>query len=123
MSDSLNQTKDSYSTGCECASFSPMIGDLPIMPRHKRTPSYCLSEAVDSCFKNYYDSLKGMSPAPNLYSLVIKEFERPLIERTLMFVSGNQLRASEILGINRNTLRKKIKELDIDIDKLMSLKK
>lgn len=91
------------------------IGNLPIMPRQKRTPTYCLSEAVDSCFSHYYDSLKGMSPAPNLYSLVLEEFERPLLERTLKFVGGNQLRAAEILGLNRNTLRKKIKHLEIDV--------
>lgn len=108
---------------CGCSSFSGEIGHLPIMPRQKRTPSYCLSEAVDSCFKNYYKNLKGMTPAPNLYSLVLKEFERPLIERTLIFVGGNQLRAAEILGLNRNTLRKKIKELEIDINSLTNKNK
>ncbi|MCP4354947.1 MAG: hypothetical protein GY793_04810 [Proteobacteria bacterium] len=118
MSESAKKVKDN-DQDCGCASFSPEIGNLPIMPRQKRTPSYCLSEAVDCCFRHYYESLKGMSPAPDLYSLVLKEFERPLIERTLKFVGGNQLRASDILGINRNTLRKKIKELGINIESLM----
>ena len=118
MSEHVKNTNE-HTQGCGCASFSPKIGNLPIMPRQKRTPSYCLSEAVDCCFKHYYDSLKGMSPAPDLYSLVLKEFERPLLERTLKFVGGNQLRASDILGINRNTLRKKIKDLEIDIDSLI----
>lgn len=111
MSEQQMQTGSSCRVICD----ERDIGNLPIMPRQKRTPTYCLSEAVDSCFRHYYDSLKGMSPAPNLYSLVLEEFERPLLERTLKFVGGNQLRAAEILGLNRNTLRKKIKQLEIDV--------
>lgn len=113
MSEQQMQTGSSCRVVCD----ERDIGNLPIMPRQKRTPTYCLSEAVDSCFRHYYESLKGMSPAPNLYSLVLEEFERPLLERTLKFVGGNQLRAAEILGLNRNTLRKKIKQLDIDVTK------
>ena len=107
--------KTSVGSSCRVVCDEREIGNLPIMPKHKRTPTYCLSDAVDSCFSHYYDSLKGMSPAPNLYHLVLEEFERPLLERTLKFVKGNQLRAAEILGLNRNTLRKKIKQLDIDV--------
>ena len=111
-------------TVSECTEASNMcsadIGSLPI-PRKKRTPVYCLSDAVDSCFKNYYDNLKGMTPAPNLYETVLEEIERPLIVRTLQFVNGNQVRAAEILGLNRNTLRKKIKSLDKTIQALTTL--
>jgi two-component system nitrogen regulation response regulator GlnG len=53
----------------------------------------------------------------NLYSLVIERVERPLIELTLKTTRGNQIRAAQILGINRNTLRKKIAELNIVLKK------
>ncbi|MED5565340.1 MAG: helix-turn-helix domain-containing protein, partial [Pseudomonadota bacterium] len=46
---------------------------------------------------------------------VLREVERPLIELSLEATRGNQLRAADLLGINRNTLRKKIRELGIDI--------
>ncbi len=52
-------------------------------------------------------------PAPGLHHRMVAELERPLIETTLAATHGNQLRAAEILGLNRNTLRKKIRDLDI----------
>jgi DNA-binding protein Fis len=62
--------------------------------------------------KNYIEGLsegKGF----NLYDIIISEVERALISSVLKETKGNQLRASRILGINRNTLRKKIKHLKI----------
>jgi two-component system nitrogen regulation response regulator GlnG len=53
----------------------------------------------------------------NLHALVIGQVERPLIELTLEFTGGNQLKAADLLGINRNTLRKKITELGISVKK------
>jgi len=49
----------------------------------------------------------------NLYAMVLEQVERPLINIILQQTRGNQVRSAEILGINRNTLRKKIKELGI----------
>jgi len=49
----------------------------------------------------------------NLYAMVLEQVERPLINIILQQTRGNQVRSAEILGINRNTLRKKIKELRI----------
>jgi two-component system, NtrC family, nitrogen regulation response regulator GlnG len=52
---------------------------------------------------------------PDLYARMIRQVEKPLIMQVLAYTRGNQIRAAEILGLNRNTLRKKIRELDIDV--------
>ena len=50
-----------------------------------------------------------------IYQHVLREVERPLITGVLAATKGNQLRAADMLGLNRNTLRKKIRELDIQL--------
>jgi len=59
-------------------------------------------------------------PPPGLYDRILPLLERPLIEMTLTATGGNQVKAAYILGINRNTLRKKINELQIDVDQFSS---
>jgi two-component system, NtrC family, nitrogen regulation response regulator GlnG len=71
-----------------------------------------LEEIIHHKLEDYFQRTKGVD-VDNLYSLVIERVERPLIELTLRKTGGNQIRAAEILGINRNTLRKKISELHI----------
>ncbi|MFC1703189.1 helix-turn-helix domain-containing protein [Candidatus Omnitrophota bacterium] len=69
------------------------------------------------------ESIKGLddffikSKRNELYKFVIEMVEKPLIERVLERTDGNQLKAARILGINRNTLRAKIKRLGIDVEK------
>ena len=58
-----------------------------------------------------------MLPAAGLYNRILREVELPLIMQTLQVTRGNQVKASEVLGLNRNTLRKKIRELGIPIIK------
>ena len=72
-----------------------------------------LSLSVETHIKRYFDALNGDMPPPGLYGRVLREVEEPLIVATLAITRGNQLRAADILGLNRNTLRKKIKELNI----------
>jgi two-component system nitrogen regulation response regulator GlnG len=72
-----------------------------------------LSASVDVHIRRYFDALKGSMPAPGLYGRILREVEHPLIVATLEITRGNQLRAADILGLNRNTLRKKIKDLNI----------
>jgi len=74
-----------------------------------------LSGAVARHVDRYFSSYDGDLPPPGVYARVLEEFERPLIARALQATRGNQLRAADILGLNRNTLRKKIRELDIHI--------
>jgi two-component system nitrogen regulation response regulator GlnG len=54
-------------------------------------------------------------PPPGLYDRIIKEIERPLLTLSLGATRGNQIKASKLLGLNRNTLRKKLRELDIRV--------
>ena len=61
---------------------------------------------------NYFDSLNGQKPG-DLYELVLGQVEEPLFNAVMKYAKGNQSRASEILGINRGTLRKKLKTYSI----------
>ena len=63
--------------------------------------------------KRYFATLKGEAPAAGLHKRIVSEVERPLIEAALYFTKGNQIKAAHILGLNRNTLRKKIRDLNI----------
>ncbi len=68
---------------------------------------------LETQFGNYFAAHKGAHPARGLYERVLARLEKPLITQTLRATGGNQKAAAEILGINRNTLRKKIRALNI----------
>ena len=73
-----------------------------------------LSSLIDHYFKRSKDKLLNNNNK-NIYSVIIEKVEKSLIENILDYTNGNQLKASEILGLNRNTLRKKIGDLSIDL--------
>jgi two-component system nitrogen regulation response regulator GlnG len=72
-----------------------------------------LSTSVETHVKRYFDLHGDVLPPPGLYNRIMREVELPLIALSLSATRGNQIKTAELLGINRNTLRKKIKELDI----------
>jgi Fis family transcriptional regulator len=72
-----------------------------------------LCRHVAAVIDNYFENLDGHKVC-DLYRLVISEVERPLLQRVLHHAGGNQTRAAEILGINRATLRKKLRQHGID---------
>jgi len=75
------------------------------VPNGNSVPLRSLTEqALDS----YFASLNGHAPG-HLYDLVLREVEEPLFKAVLDYAEGNQSRAADILGINRGTLRKKLK--------------
>ncbi|MCG8545600.1 MAG: nitrogen regulation protein NR(I) [Alphaproteobacteria bacterium] len=74
-----------------------------------------LAEAVERHLRAYFDAHEGALPASGLYDRVLREVERPLIQLSLEATRGNQVRSAQLLGLNRNTLRKKIRELDITV--------
>ena len=80
-------------------------------------PVGSLSASVEKNLSQYFDLHKNSFPPSGLYNRVIHEVERPLILKTLSLTNGNQIKASELLGLNRNTLRKKISYLDIQYKK------
>jgi len=63
-------------------------------------------------------SINDNSSQMNVYEDFIKTVEKPLIENILNYTRGNQIKASSILGLNRNTLRKKISELGVTVRKV-----
>jgi two-component system nitrogen regulation response regulator GlnG len=74
-----------------------------------------LSQVVEERLEAYFGAHAGALPAAGLYDRVLREIERPLISLTLQATRGNQVKAAEVLGLNRNTLRKKIRDLDISV--------
>ena len=68
-----------------------------------------LSSLTDECLASYFENLNGHKPG-DLYQLVMGEVEKPLFRAVLTYTKGNQSEAAEILGINRGTLRKKLKD-------------
>ncbi|MCH1476297.1 MAG: nitrogen regulation protein NR(I) [Alphaproteobacteria bacterium] len=72
-----------------------------------------LADAVDQHVRRYFGTLEGATPPAGLHARILREVEYPLIVATLEVTRGNQVKAAEILGINRNTLRKRIRELGI----------
>ena len=73
-----------------------------------------LSNIIDSYFSNNFNKLLKVNNK-NIHSDIISEVERSIIQNVLIITKGNQLKASEMLGLNRNTLRKKIGDLNINI--------
>ena len=71
--------------------------------------SISLSDAVKHSIETYFKDLEG-EPAHGVYSMVVESVEKTLIEEVLKRTEGNQSEAAEMLGINRNTLRTKMKK-------------
>lgn len=68
-----------------------------------------LRDCVEDAMENYFRHLEG-HPTNDLYRMVLAELEEPLFRAVLQYTGGNQSKASELLGINRGTLRKKLKQ-------------
>lgn len=86
--------------------------DIPLSLPQQRLG---LSGMVENFLKEYFSAHQGLTPTSGLYDRIIREVERPLLRLTLKSVACNQKKAAEILGINRNTLRKKISDLNINL--------
>jgi len=93
-----------------------VLGSQPaIEPLTGGRDSEKLSASIAKHLKRYFDLHGGQLPPPGLYQRILREVELPLIEIALDATGGNQAKCADLLGINRNTLRKKITDLDIRV--------
>jgi two-component system nitrogen regulation response regulator GlnG len=92
--------------------------DVPDSPIDKVSPrggSLTIAQAVEENMRTYFAGFGDNLPPPGLYDRVLTEMEYPLILAALTATRGNQIKAADLLGLNRNTLRKKIRELGVSV--------
>jgi len=80
--------------------------------KHERL-SECVSRVLNHYFKDMENHFNG-----DLYELITSEVEKPLVEKVMIYTKNNQSNAASILGISRGTLRKKIKQYNINTEKV-----
>lgn len=88
------------------------VTDSADMQHNLRAPSeptQTLRDSVEKALQNYFDHLDGQ-PVVDLYDMVLSEVEAPLLETVMKYTRDNQTKASVVLGLNRGTLRKKLKQ-------------
>jgi two-component system, NtrC family, nitrogen regulation response regulator GlnG len=99
-----------------------VLGNQPAMePLRGGGEGEKLSASVARHLKRYFDLHGGSLPPAGVYTRILREVELPLIEIALDATAGNQAKCADLLGINRNTLRKKITELDIRVTRRRKL--
>lgn len=99
---SNDYSSDAYSS----ESYSHLVGTLA--DPATSSPPQPLREVVETAMRRYFEHLDG-SQATDLYAMVMAEVEAPLLACVLEHTDGNQTRAADVLGLNRGTLRKKLK--------------
>ena len=95
------------------AELADAAGGLDPVPVHGAPEP--LAQAVERHIRQFLAASRDGMPMRDIYDQVIAEVERPLIQMTLSATRGNQIKAAAMLGLNRNTLRKKIRDLDIPV--------
>jgi two-component system nitrogen regulation response regulator GlnG len=104
------------------AEIEAVLGAHPAPPvRGTPAEAQKLSGSVEKHLRRYFDLHGSQLPPPGLYARVLREIEAPLLEIALDATGGNQARCADLLGINRNTLRKKITELEIEVTRRRKL--
>lgn len=84
------------------------------MSAHRISEPKPLSQSVAECIDDYFRSLNGHRPS-ELYTTVLDQIEPPLLRATLRYCDNNQSKAAEVLGLNRATLRKKLRQHKIGL--------
>ncbi|MBE0482646.1 MAG: DNA-binding transcriptional regulator Fis [Bacterioplanes sp.] len=88
------------------------VTDSTDLQQHLRAPiepTHTLRDSVEKALQNYFDQLDGQDIV-DLYDMVLSEVEAPLLETVMKYTRDNQTKASHVLGLNRGTLRKKLKQ-------------
>ena len=93
------------------------VQSLMAVPEQRRGVAAAngLSDSVERHLADYFASFGKSLPPPNLYDRILADVERPLFIAALAATHGNQIKAADLLGLNRNTLRKRIRELEIEV--------
>src|SRR6202163_685615 len=86
-----------------------------VAPGESKAGDENLSGSVERYLTRYFSGFDDGLPPPGLYHRILREVEGPLLSAALTATRGNQIRAADLLGVNRNTLRKKIRDLDIQV--------
>jgi two-component system nitrogen regulation response regulator GlnG len=94
---------------------SELSGGAPAVESGDPVEGEGLSATVERHLREYFAAHADGLPAAGVYDRVLREVERPLLSLALEVSRGNQIKAAALLGLNRNTLRKKIRELDIEV--------
>ncbi len=110
---------------------APLGAPMPVAPPHgavavpaslpAEPAGMRLAQSVEMHLQRYFDLHGDDLPPPGLYDRILREIEKPLLEIALDATGGNQLRCADLLGINRNTLRKKLTELNIEVTRRRKL--
>jgi two-component system nitrogen regulation response regulator GlnG len=93
----------------------PDIASSPAEKPGTASGSVSIAQAVEENMRSYFAEFGDNLPPPGLYDRVLAEMEYPLILAALTATRGNQIKAADLLGLNRNTLRKKIRELGVTV--------
>lgn len=103
-------------------SVTPVVAPEPFAtPGFSDSTNARLAQSVEMHLQRYFDLHGDQLPPPGLYDRILNEVERPLLQIALDATGGNQLRCADLLGINRNTLRKKLTELNIEVTRRRKL--
>jgi two-component system nitrogen regulation response regulator GlnG len=90
--------------------------NAPTVPGGNLLPEdLSIGQAVEHYLQRYFAMFAGDLPPPGLYHRILAEVEYPLVLASMTATRGNQIKAAELLGLNRNTLRKKIRELGVNV--------
>ncbi|TIW91653.1 MAG: nitrogen regulation protein NR(I), partial [Mesorhizobium sp.] len=94
-------------------------GERPVVPGvgNLIPDDLSIGQAVEHFLQRYFASFAGDLPPAGLYQRILSEVEFPLVLASMTATRGNQIKAAELLGLNRNTLRKKIRELGVNVYK------
>ncbi|MEQ1955536.1 nitrogen regulation protein NR(I) [Mesorhizobium sp. CN2-181] len=91
-------------------------GEQPSMPGGRLLPDdLSIGQAVEHYLQRYFAAFGGDLPPSGLYQRILAEVEFPLVLASMTATRGNQIKAADLLGLNRNTLRKKIRELGVNV--------
>ena len=82
-------------------------------PNRQNSPAARLDEALTAALDSYFEQLGNQKPHA-VYDMVLGCIEKPMLEHVMKRAGGNQSKAAEILGLNRNTLRKKLQQYNIE---------